>query len=169
MVNYAFYSRIYLFSTAMSHRFFWGVYIMMTINTQVTAAGRLIFFCAFLLLASCSSNYSFQSNLDADKAKHYFSASQVIIYNNENEFPGNFTYKGLVEGDDCQENAYLAPPDIINARTQARQLAFLKQANAIIFTHCLEVGTKQCIAQTVCYGKAYLIENTTHSNNDKVK
>lgn len=120
-----------------------------------------------LLIVSCSSQYTFDSNLDTNKAKHYFSASQVNIYSSEAEFTTNYTYIGLVEGDDCQKKQYLAEPDIINARTKARQLAFSKQANAIIFTQCIDIQTKQCVAQLVCYGKAYLIDIHANSTGNR--
>ena len=107
------------------------------------------------LLASCSGNYTFESNIKADHAKQYFSASKVKIFKNESEFNSAFQYIGLVEGGDCQSKAHLAPADAVNARTQARQYAFSKQANAVIFTSCIDIETKHCVSQVVCYGKAY--------------
>jgi RcsF protein len=107
------------------------------------------------LLVSCSGNYTFDSNMKADNAKEYFSASKVKIFKDEAEFMSSFEYVGLVEGEDCQKKSHLAAPDPINARTQARQLAFKQQANAVIFTSCVDIETKHCVAQVVCYGKAY--------------
>lgn len=107
------------------------------------------------LLFSCSGNYTFESNVKADNAEQYFSASKVKIFEDESEFMSAFQYVGLVEGEDCQKKAHLAAPDAINARTQARQLAFTQQANAVIFTSCVNIETKHCVAQVVCYGKAY--------------
>ena len=115
----------------------------------------------------CSGQYTFDSNLNPNNAKHYFSASQVNIYDSEAEFTTNYTYIGLVEGDDCQKKQYLAEPDMINARTKARQLAFSKQANAVIFSQCVNVQTKQCVAQLVCYGKAYLVDNHASLSGNK--
>ena len=106
-------------------------------------------------LASCTGNYTFESNVKPDNATEYFSASKVKIFNDESEFMSSFKYVGLVEGDDCQKEQHLAPPDVINARTQARQVAFKQQANAVIFTSCVDIETKHCVAQVVCYGKAY--------------
>ncbi|WP_246047231.1 Rcs stress response system protein RcsF [Colwellia ponticola] len=108
-----------------------------------------------VMLASCSGNYTFNSNVKPDNAKQYFSASKVKVFNDEAEFMSSFNYVGLVEGFDCQEKPHLAPPDAANARTQARQAAFLQQANGVIFTSCIAIETKHCVAQTVCYGKAY--------------
>ncbi len=110
---------------------------------------------ALPLFASCSGNYTFESNVKADNATEYFSASKVKIFNDETEFMSSFQYVGLVEGEDCQKQQHLAPPDAINARTQARQAAFLQNANAVIFTSCVDIETKHCVAQVVCYGKAY--------------
>jgi RcsF protein len=107
------------------------------------------------LLASCSGNYTFESNVKADNAEEYFSASKVAIFNDESEFESAFDYVGLVEGEDCQSKVHLAQADVINARTQARQNAFKQQANAVIFTSCVNIETKHCISQVVCYGKAY--------------
>jgi len=122
----------------------------MKMNRYITAL--LI---ALPLLISCSGNYTFESNVKADNAEQYFSASKVKIFEDESEFMSAFQYVGLVEGEDCQKKEHLAAPDAINARTQARQAAFLQQANAVIFTSCVNIETKQCVAQVVCYGKAY--------------
>ncbi|TYK66951.1 rcsF protein [Colwellia echini] len=109
------------------------------------------------LISSCSGNYAFNSNVKPDNADQYFSASNVKIYNNIKEFPGPFELVGLVEGDDCQTKAHLAPPDPINARTQARQSAYAQKANAVIFTSCINIDAQHCVAQIVCYGKAYKV------------
>jgi len=107
------------------------------------------------MLASCSGNYTFESNVKPGRAEEYFSASKVEIFNDETEFKSSFDYVGLVEGEDCQKAQHLAAPDVINARTQARQAAYQQQANAVIFTSCVDIETKHCVAQVVCYGKAY--------------
>jgi RcsF protein len=119
-------------------------------NRNITA---LLF--SIPLLASCSGNYTFNSNVKADNAQEYFSASQVTIFEDEAEFKSNFKYLGLFEGEDCQKEKHLAAPDIINARTQARKKAYKQQANAIVFSSCVDIETKYCVAQVVCYGKAY--------------
>jgi RcsF protein len=136
-------------------------------NLKVSVIARFAALTITLLIVSCSGRYTFDSNLDANSAKQYFSASKVTIYNDEAEFTTNYTYIGLVEGEDCQEKQYLAAPDVINARTKARQLAFSKQANAIIFSQCIDIKTKQCVAQVVCYGKAYLVDNQASSTGSK--
>ena len=42
------------------------------------------------LLISCSGNYTFESNVKADTAQQYFSASKVKIYNDEQEFNAKY-------------------------------------------------------------------------------
>jgi|MDSY01.1.fsa_nt_gb RcsF protein len=137
------------------------------IKLKATSIARFTLLPLTLFIVSCSGQYTFDSNLDANSAKQYFSASKVNIYNDESEFTTNYTYIGLVEGEDCQEKQHLAAPDAINARTKARQLAFSKQANAIIFTQCVDIKTKQCAAQVVCYGKAYLVDDSTSSTGNE--
>lgn len=112
-----------------------------------------------LLLSSCSGTYTFDSNLKADGAKEYFSASKVAIYNSEEEFKTAYQFVSAVEGDDCQLAPHLAAPDPVIARTKARQLAYSKKANAVIFTGCVEVENQFCTAQIVCYAKAYQISS----------
>jgi RcsF protein len=109
------------------------------------------------ILGGCTGNYTFESNVKADNAEEYFSASKVKVYDNEQAFDASYQYVGLVEGEDCQKEPHLAAPDAINARTQARQIAYLQKANAIIFTSCIDIETKHCVAQVVCYGKAYRV------------
>jgi len=115
---------------------------------------------ALPLLASCSGNYSFDSDISTENTKQYFSASKVNIFQSEQQINAPHQLLGLVEGEDCQTKAHLAAPDIINARTQARQLAFKQGANGVVFTSCVDIETKHCIAQVVCYAKAYQIETT---------
>jgi len=119
---------------------------------------------ALPILASCSGNYTFDSDISTENTKEYFSASKVKIYQNEQEITEAHHYLGLVEGEDCQMKAHLAAPDIINARTQARQLAFKQGANGVVFTSCVDIETKHCIAQVVCYAKAYQIETNVNDN-----
>lgn len=121
------------------------------------------------LITSCSNRFV-STNLDKDNFNQYFSASHVKIYNSEQEFNTRYQLIGTVEGQDCQIKAHHAVPDEVNARTQARQQAFDKQANAIIFSHCALLpqeqlaqlnnsnDAQQCHAIVICYAKAYAIE-----------
>ncbi len=130
-----------------------GMSFISTLKTPLSKV--LIIMLITPIFGGCSGTYSFESNLKADNANKYFSASKVKIFKDETEFSSSFQYVGLVEGEDCQKQQHLAPPDAINARTQARQVAFLQKANAVIFTSCVDIETKHCVAQVVCYGKAY--------------
>jgi RcsF protein len=122
---------------------------------------RLACFTSLTLLAlvGCSGNYGFESNLKGDNFTEYFSASEVKIYEHENTFNAPHKYLGIVEGDDCQAKTHLAKPDKINARTAARKAAFQLNANAIVFTSCVDIESKQCVAQIVCYAKAYQVSD----------
>lgn len=128
-----------------------------------------------LLLISCNSNYSVSTNLDNGNFKDYFSPSNVIIYQSEQEIINRYKFIGLVEGEDCQLKAHHAIPDEINARTNARKVAFQRQANAIVFTGCALIDStistqtpqeKQCLSTLVCYGKAYQVETKSGANLD---
>jgi len=131
--------------------------IFFYLNSKKTVLMSTIIKVTFItsLMSGCSGNYSFDSNMKADSAEQYFSANKIKVFDDETEFKSSFIYVGLVEGEDCQKAKHLAPPDAINARTQARQTAFLQKANAVIFTSCIDIDTKHCVAQIVCYGKAY--------------
>jgi RcsF protein len=108
-------------------------------------------------LLGCSSNYSFNTNVKGENFVDYFSANEVKIYSNDKEFNAPSQYLGIVEGDDCQTKEHLAPPDNINARTAARKAAYKLTANAIVFTSCVDIESKHCVAQIVCYAKAYQV------------
>jgi len=114
------------------------------------------------MLSSCATNYTISTNVDQDKIEHYFSPTQVTIFQDESEFSGRSHYLGMVEGESCQQKAQHDSPDKIIARTNARREAYQLKANAIIFTGCSAVikdnGAKACYATLLCYGKAYQIE-----------
>lgn len=121
------------------------------------------------LISACSSNYV-ATNLDKNNIDVYFSAAKVTIYQQEQDLPTKHHYISVVEGQDCQIKSHHAAPDIINARTQARQQAFNKNANAIIFTGCTTLDNqqlkklakssdaKQCHGIIICYAKAFAID-----------
>lgn len=134
---------------------------------------KILFTCLLLpLLSNCTSHYVFDTDVSTENTRQYFSASKVKIYQNEQSITAPHQYLGLIEGDDCQMKAHLAQPDIINARTQARQFAYKQGANAVVFTRCVDIETKYCVAQVVCYAKMYQIGGTTpktsqaNKNND---
>ena len=117
-----------------------------------------------LLITGCAKINDVSTNLDRDNFKNYFSPTTVNIYNSEKEFKGKAKFIGLVEGESCQEKAHHALPNEIDARTEARRQAFKLQANAIIFSQCVLIeddkAAKYCIASTVCYGRAYQVEQS---------
>lgn len=129
------------------------------------------------LISACSSNYQVSTNVDKENFKHYFSAAEVDIYENERDITARHQFIGLVEGQDCQEKPHHAAPDKINARTQARQQAFEQKANAVVFTGCAELAAEQlaqlsrsgdalqCHAIVICYGRAFAVETEIKTNN----
>jgi len=112
---------------------------------------------AAALLGGCSSQYNVSTNLDEENFREYFSPARVRIFQNEQEFPGDHRYVGLVEGQDCQIKPHHAAPNKINARTEARRQAYDKNANAVIFTGCTDIESQVCTRLLVCYAKAYQV------------
>lgn len=116
-----------------------------------------------ILTAGCAKINDVSTNLDRDNFKHYFSPTKVKIYNSEKEFPSKAKFLGLVEGESCQEKAHHAAPNEIDARTEARRQAYQLEANAIIFSQCVLIeddkAAKNCLATTVCYGRAFKLEH----------
>lgn len=115
-----------------------------------------------LLLPGCAKINDISTNLDRDNFKHYFSPTKVQIIESEKDFTGKYKFVGLVEGESCQEKAHHAAPNEIDARTEARRNAYKLDANAIIFSQCVMIeqdqAAKYCVASTVCYGRAYQVE-----------
>jgi RcsF protein len=128
------------------------------------------------LMASCSSHY-ISTNLDKENFRDYFSASKIKIYDNENDIETRYQFIGSVEGQDCQIKSHHALPDKVVARTQARQQAFNKNANGVVFSGCASLDqeqlarlnnsndAQQCHAIIICYAKAYAIETKPASND----
>mgnify|MGYP000492364745 CR=1 FL=1 len=128
------------------------------------------------ILAGCSTGY-LSTNFDRDNINHYFSAANVNIYKSEADIKSRYQFIDLVEGQDCQIKPHHAKPDEINARTQARQQAFDKKANGIIFSNCVLLDqvqlkqlnnsndAKQCHSIVICYAKAYAVD-VKPDNND---
>ena len=114
------------------------------------------------LLTSCAQVSDVSTNLDKKNFKQYFSPSKVKIVDDENQFEGKYKMVGLVEGEDCQVKPHHATPDPIEARTMARGKAYDLGANAIVFSGCTTVKTDRCLANLICYGKAYQVI----TNND---
>ena len=145
----------------------------MKLNTKLNM-NRTLKLCVspiLLLLASCTSSFV-STNLDKDNFSDYFSASHVKIYQNEKDINARYQLVGIVEGQDCQIKPHHAEPDEINARTEARRLAFDQGANGIVFSQCAllsherlaqlndSADAQQCHAIVICYAKAYAVEVT---------
>lgn len=115
------------------------------------------------LLSSCASQYQVSTNLDKKNFRDYFSPSAVKIYQSEQDFPRRYKELGLVEGESCQQQEHLELPNEIDARTDARQKAYDKGANGIIFSGCTLIENDQadrvCVRTRVCYGRTFYIEN----------
>ena len=107
------------------------------------------------LLSFCATHYEASTNLDRENFIQYFAPAKVKVYESEQDFKGEYIEVGRVEGEDCQEKAHLAKSDEVIARTDARRKAFNQGANAIIFSGCATVSTKQCVSQTICYGRTF--------------
>ncbi len=117
-----------------------------------------------LFMTGCAKINDVSTNLDRDNFKNYFSPTTVKMYSSEKDFKGKAKFIGLVEGESCQEKAHHALPNEIDARTEARRQAYKLEANAIIFSQCVLIeddkAAKYCIASTVCYGRAYKVEQS---------
>lgn len=115
-----------------------------------------------LLAAGCAKINDISTNLDRDNFKNYFAPTKVKIVESEKDFTGKYQFIGLVEGESCQEKSHHAAPNEIDARTEARRQAYKLDANAIIFSQCVIIeedkAAKYCLASTVCYGRAYKVE-----------
>lgn len=133
-----------------------------TLNKRNTATVILV----SLLTVGCAKINDISTNLDRDNFKHYFSPTKVKIVESEKELTGKYKFVGLVEGESCQAKAHHAAPNEIDARTEARRKAYELEANAIIFSRCVMIeedqAAKYCVASTVCYGRAYQVEQSSN-------
>ena len=109
-----------------------------------------------VLLSACSSNYTFNSNLDGEAIDEYFKPGGVVLYKEGERPKGAFEIVGLVEGESCQESEDGVPANIADARTQARKKAVELGANGLIVKKCLltEQKTNTCYTQAFCVGQA---------------
>ena len=108
-----------------------------------------------LAITGCAKINHVSTNLDRDNFK-------VKMVEKEQDLAGKYKFLGLVEGESCQEKAYHAAPNEIDARTEARRKAYQLGANAIIFSQCVMItddkAAKYCLASTLCYGRAFKVE-----------
>ena len=133
-----------------------------TFNKRNTATVILV----SSLAVGCAKINDISTNLDRDNFKHYFSPTKVKIVESEKELTGKYKFVGLVEGESCQAKVHHAAPNEIDARTEARRKAYKLEANAIIFSRCVMIeedqAAKYCVASTVCYGRAYQVEQSSN-------
>jgi len=117
----------------------------------------LIIFSSFWLL-SCS-NYSFNTNLDANPIEQYFAVSDVVIYEEADLAQLNTQYITAIEGESCQQSSNQAPANDRDARTHARQQATKHNANAIVFSPCISLDNPEagCITARICSGKVFKV------------
>jgi RcsF protein len=79
------------------------------------------------ILGGCTGNYTFESNVKADNAEEYFSASKVKIYDNEQAFDANYQYVGLVEVKIAKRNnTLLRPMQLTHVHKQGKPLIYKK-------------------------------------------
>jgi RcsF protein len=111
---------------------------------------------ALLLLGGCAGEYRFNSNLDAKAIDDYFKASDVRLFEGNNQPDGPFESLGLVEGEACQAQATDVPPTLADARTEVRRAAADKGATGLIIKQCrlFDETAQGCITRAFCIGQA---------------
>jgi len=133
-----------------------------TTSALTKANAKSIMILMVLFATGCAKINDISTNLDRENFKNYFSPTKVKIVATEQDFTGKYKFIALVEGESCQEKAHHAAPNEIDARTEARRKAYKLGANAIIFSQCVMIeddkAAKYCLASTVCYGRAYKVE-----------
>ncbi len=73
----------------------------------------------------------------------------------------NATPIGTVEGESCQSKSTQAPPNMIDAQTDARRKVADKGGNAVVFGKCISMpATTECVSSMVCYGQAYKVKDS---------
>ena len=112
-----------------------------------------------LVLAGCST-YSFHTNLDKENFTEYFKPGSVTVLEKAQILDANATPIGTVEGETCQSKDTQAPPNMIDAQTDARRKVADMGGNAIVFGKCISMpATTECVSSMVCYGQAYKVQD----------
>ena len=113
-----------------------------------------------LVLAGCST-YSFHTNLDKENFTEYFKPGSVTVLEKAQILDANATPIGTVEGETCQSKDTQAPPNMIDAQTDARRKVADMGGNAIVFGKCISMpATTECVSSMVCYGQAYKVKDS---------
>ncbi|GGB47997.1 hypothetical protein K8B83_17010 [Shewanella inventionis] len=117
---------------------------------------------AALLLSACASDYVFKSNLDGKAINEYFKVGDVVLYDGEVQPKGQFEVLGLVEGEACQETQKDTPPQMAEARTNARKAAAELGANGFVVKSCFMIteADNSCYSRAFCVGQAIKTTNT---------
>lgn len=110
-----------------------------------------------ILLTTSCANFTTSTNLDRSNFEEYFAPSKVKIYKSVEELPQQRQYIGVIEGEDCQISERDEKVDLIDARTNARRIANKLEANAIIFSQCVNVKNRSCADLLICYAHAYKV------------
>ena len=133
---------------------------MFNLSTPYSVSLRQLLLASVLAscLTSCASNYQFESNIEPDKVKQAFMPSIVNVYPSVNALPEQHRFISLVEGESCQKTTNEPPATEAQARTDARRQALAMNANAVVFTGCVEVPDEQCQHLMVCYGASYTVK-----------
>lgn len=116
----------------------------------------LVFSGVAVLLTACASDYVFKSNLDGKAINEYFKVGDVVLYDGEVQPKGNFEVLGLVEGEACQETVKETPPQISDARSNARRAAADLGANGFVVKSCFMINEpdNSCYSRALCVGQA---------------
>lgn len=133
--------------------------IYSTLSTPLLIKSTLI--TSLLLITTSCANFTTSTNLDPSNFKNYFAPGKVAIYTKVEDLPKEREFVGLIEGEDCQVDDRSASTDLIDARTDARRKARELEANAIIFSQCVNVEHRHCVDLLICYAHAYKIINDT--------
>lgn len=112
------------------------------------------------MLSGCSL-FQVHTNLDKENFTEYFKPGSVTVLEKAQILDANATPIGTVEGETCQSKDTQAPPNMIDAQTDARRKVADKGGNAVVFGKCISMpATTECVSSMVCYGQAYKVQDS---------
>lgn len=117
---------------------------------------NLIFLTITFLLVSCSTDYSFNSNINKSAINDYFKAGKVQLINKDHPPKKPFNTLGIISGESCQINENGTPASFADARTALRRHAADIGGNAVIINNCVQFNEPDnaCISRVLCMGQA---------------
>ncbi len=119
----------------------------------------LTLFSLFCITVSGCSFFSFESNLDPDKISEYFDKAGIKVYKNSELRDLNYEDLGMIEGSSCQEDSSSPVASEQDARIDARDKAYARKANGIIYTSCVALeNTPSCVTSVSCYARALYVK-----------